>query len=210
MITLREICEEGNNPSERKSKIKLVCIGDSLTGWNNYAPREEWPVPTFPIYLEEQLGNQEIANFGIAGGTSDISLDLARNATEYLPNLSLYVCGFGTNDLGMNEKVIATSQSILRNIGQMYSFLKENKKDLILFNVPPAKLSMFPEYLRKVLVLKREYHNLKLKEFCDQRKIPLVDVYSDLRDGHFEDGLHTNELGAKLIADKISKRIYSK
>jgi lysophospholipase L1-like esterase len=51
----------------------------------------------------------------------------------------------------------------------------------------------------------RDYHNTRLKEYCEERRIPLADVCSHLRDEHFGDELHPNEAGARIIADVVFK-----
>ncbi len=50
---------------------------------------------------------------------------------------------------------------------------------------------------------KREYHNARLREFCDRNVIPLADIHSHLRDDHFGDELHPNEAGARIIAQRV-------
>jgi len=50
---------------------------------------------------------------------------------------------------------------------------------------------------------KRDYHNARLKEFCDRHQIPLADICSRLRDEHFGDELHPNDQGAKIIAEEF-------
>jgi len=49
----------------------------------------------------------------------------------------------------------------------------------------------------------QDYQNEKLKEFCEERGIPLADICSLLWDEHFGDELHPNDLGAKIIAETV-------
>jgi lysophospholipase L1-like esterase len=64
---------------------------------------------------------------------------------------------------------------------------------------------MFTSPVARELRGKREYHNTRLKEFCDGRGIPLADICSRLHDEHFGDELHPNEEGAKIIAEEVFK-----
>ena len=50
---------------------------------------------------------------------------------------------------------------------------------------------------------KRDFHNPRLKSFCDEHGIPLADICSLLRDEHFGDELHPNDRGAKIIAEAV-------
>ena len=49
----------------------------------------------------------------------------------------------------------------------------------------------------------RDYHNTRLREFCEVEGIPLADICARLRDEHLGDELHPNEAGAKLIAEEV-------
>jgi lysophospholipase L1-like esterase len=62
---------------------------------------------------------------------------------------------------------------------------------------------MFPSYVARELRAKREYHNERLKQFCEQRGVPLRDICSRLHDEHFGDELHPNAEGAKIIAEEV-------
>jgi hypothetical protein len=53
----------------------------------------------------------------------------------------------------------------------------------------------------------REFHNATLKEYCGRQQVPLADVCSRLRPEHFADELHTNESGAKIIAEEVFKAL---
>jgi lysophospholipase L1-like esterase len=73
----------------------------------------------------------------------------------------------------------------------------------MLFNVPYANEAMFPSYVARDTHEKRDYHNERLREFCLENTIPLVDICSHLRDEHFGDELHPNEAGARIIAEQV-------
>ena len=49
-----------------KDKIEIACVGDSLTGWNNYGSRLKWDHGTYPEFLAE-LADRRVANLGVAG-----------------------------------------------------------------------------------------------------------------------------------------------
>ncbi len=76
---------------------------------------------------------------------------------------------------------------------------------MILFNVPYANEAMFSPDTAQELHAKRDYHNARLKEYCERHDLPLADVCSHLRDEHFADELHPNEAGAKIKAAEVFK-----
>ena len=62
---------------------------------------------------------------------------------------------------------------------------------------------MFPRRIAEELRSNRDYHNDKLRDYCMEDQIPLVDIASKLRDVHFADELHPNDEGAKVIAQEV-------
>jgi lysophospholipase L1-like esterase len=205
MLNLIDIIQGAEIARERIARIRVVCVGDSLTGWNNVGVQETWPFPVYPTHLDSEA--EEVANFGIAGGESKIAQGLAEMALKQLPNSQIYVIGFGTNDLGMNNDHVRTSRYIISNLSAAIDTLTEAGKKVILLNVPQAKLIAFPEYTRRSITAKREYHNGRLMELGAGRGIPVVDIYTGMKDEYFGDNLHTNTAGAKFIAERVKREL---
>ena len=190
---------------EARATVDVVCLGDSLTGWNNFGPADSWPYRTYPDYLQElcePLGLR-IANGGIAGEISDKGPKQVQDYLDLFPNARYFVVGMGTNDLATWADTEATSRRIIENLRKMVQSVRDQGKQPILFNVPNANVGLFPPRLAKTLLNEREYHNPRLKEFCAERGIPLADVCSKLKDEHFGDELHPNAEGAKIIAEAV-------
>ncbi len=192
-----------------RTAIDAVCAGDSLTGWNNFGPAQTWPYPTYPQFLQEFCVplSLRIANGGIAGEISDNGPKQVQDYLELFPNARYFVFGMGTNDLGMWPDTKATSRRIIGNLGQMVQLVRDRGRHAVLFNVPNANEAMFPSYVARELNAKRDYHNARLKEFCEQQGIPLADICSRLKDEHFADELHPNDEGAKIIAEEVYKAL---
>ena len=187
--------------------VDVVCLGDSLTGWNNFGPAHSWPYRTYPDFLQELCVPLalRIANGGIAGEISDNGLQQVADYLALFPNARYFVMGMGTNDLGTWPDTAATSKRIIANLGQMVQAVTVKGKEPILFNVPNANEAMFVPYFANELREKRDYHNTRLKEFCEGQGIPLADICSRLHDEHFGDELHPNAEGAKIIAEEVFK-----
>ncbi len=62
---------------------------------------------------------------------------------------------------------------------------------------------MFPPRVARELHEKRDYHNGRLRAYCDEQRIPLADICSRLQDEHFGDALHPNGAGARIIAEEV-------
>jgi lysophospholipase L1-like esterase len=188
-----------------RSFIDVVCAGDSITGWNNFGDVSQWPYHTFPEFLQllcDPLG-LTIANGGVAGEVSSNGLEQVRDYLGLFPDARYFVVGFGTNDLGMWPDVKRTSPMIIKNIDQMVRAIKESGRQPILLNVPYANESMLPERVADELHSNLDCHNDRLRAYCLENQIPLVDLASKLRDEHFADEIHPNDEGAQVIAQEL-------
>jgi lysophospholipase L1-like esterase len=177
--------------------VDVVCAGDSLTGWNNFGPASIWPYRTYPDFLQELIRPLRVANGGIAGEVSDNGPQQVRDYLGPFPNARYFIIGFGTNDLGTWPDLEATSRRIIANLDQMVRAVVE----------PHANEAMFSPWMARELHEKRDYHNARLKEYCEQQQIPLADICTRLRDEHFGDELHLNDDGAKIIAEEVHKAL---
>lgn len=200
------IVDHGSPAFEAKrTAVDVVCSGDSLTGWNNFGPAHSWPYRTYPDFLQQicdPLGLR-IANGGSAGEISDNGPQQVRNYLALFTNARHFIIGMGTNDLGTWPDTEATSKRIIANLGKMVEAVQDQGKRAVLFNVPNVNEAMFPSYVVRELRGKREHHNGKVKEFCEERGIPLADICSRVHDEHFGDELHPNDEGAKIIAELV-------
>jgi lysophospholipase L1-like esterase len=187
-----------------RSSVDVVCAGDSITGWNNFGSVDAWPYPTYPEFLERLYEPTELTlASGIAGEVSPNGVGQVQDYLSLFPNARYFVIGYGTNDLGMWPEVERTSPRIVNNLGVMVGTVREGGRTPILLNVPDANGAMFPPEVAEELRRKRDYHNESLLGYCREHQIPLVDVRSKLRDDHFADNLHPNEVGAKIIAEEV-------
>jgi lysophospholipase L1-like esterase len=192
-----------------RSSVDVVCAGDSLTGWNNFGHVDDWPFPTYPEFLGRlcEPWGWTVANGGIAGEVSPNGVGQVRDYLGLFPDARYFVIGYGTNDLGMWPEVERTSPQIVENLGYMVELVRDSGRTPILFNVPNANGAMFFEEVAEELRLKRDYHNERLRLYCEEHLVPLVDIRSKLRDEHFADNLHPNEAGAMIIAEEIYRML---
>jgi lysophospholipase L1-like esterase len=200
------VAERGSPAFEaRRTSVDVVCAGDSITGWNNFGVVGVWPYRTYPEFLQrlyQPLG-LTVANGGIAGEVSPNGLGQVRDYLDLFPNARYSVVGYGTNDLGMWPEVEQTSPVIIENLDQMVRAIQDGGRQPILLNVPYANESWFPPRVAEELRAHRDYHNDKLRAYCLEHRIPMVDIASKLRDEHFADELHPNDTGAQLIGGEV-------
>jgi len=198
---------ERESPSFQAARLSadVVCAGDSLTGWNNFGAVTDWLYRTYPDFLQqrcEPLG-WTIANGGIAGEVSPNGVGQVRDYLNLFPNARYFVVGYGTNDLGMCPEIERTSPRIIENLDGMARAIRDGGKQPILLTVPYVNESLFPRSVAEELRRMRDYHNDKLRAYCRDNQVPLVDITSKLCNEHFADELHPNEEGARLIAQEV-------
>jgi lysophospholipase L1-like esterase len=206
MPSVLYLTDRGSHAFEQnRLSVDVVCAGASITGWNNFGEVTRWPHRTYPEFLQRLCDPQglTIANGGIAGEVSANGLGQVRDYLNLFPNARLFVVCYGTNDLGRWPDVEKTSPMIIENVNQMVRAIRNGGRLPILLNVPNVNESMFPRKVADELHSKRDYHNNRLRTYCFENQVPLVDVATKLQDEHFADELHPNDEGAKVVADEV-------
>ncbi len=141
--------------------------------------------------------------FGISlSGTNECQNGLA------CPNARFFVIGMGAKDIGFAPDTEVVSNKTIGNLGQMVQLVRDRGKQPILFNLPDENEDTWPSrlaFLARRFNAKRDYHNARLKEFCDEQGISLADICSRLNAEHFGDKLRPKAKGAKIIAEEVFK-----
>ncbi|MBC8874625.1 MAG: SGNH/GDSL hydrolase family protein [Planctomycetes bacterium] len=196
---------------EARLAVDVVCAGDSITGWNNFGSVWNWPYPTYPEFLQDLCRPLElrVVDGGIAGELSEYGLAHVKRYLGMFPNSRIFVIGFGTNDLGTWPDLERTSREVIHNLDGMVTAVREAEKQTILFNIPPVREGSFPPTMVDDARRKRDYHNGRLREYCQQGNVPLVDIHCCLHDEHFGDELHPNRTGAEIIAGAVFETLRS-
>lgn len=197
---------------KQRKEIDVVCVGDSITGWNNI--RSEGievpygPYPTYPEFLQELLGNSlRVADGGIAGEISVNGIDHVEQCLDLFPNSRYFILGFGTNDLPGSSNLERTSKAVIYNMDRMINEIVNKNKVFFLINVPYIAGRRFSKKLLDMAKEERDYHNARLEAYAQEQNIPLADICSLLKEEHFADGVHPNKKGAKVIAQEVYKLI---
>ncbi len=193
-----------------RAAVDIVCAGDSLTGRNDFGPVRYWPCRTYPDFLQILCKpfRLRIANGGITRAISDNGQQMVQDYLALFPNARCFVIGMGLSDNGTWPDMEATSKRNIGNLGAMAQAVHDQGKKAVLLNVPDINEDTWPSPLASLarrLNAKRDYHNARLKEFCDEQGIPLADICSRLKDEYVGDKLHPNLEDAKIIAEEVFK-----
>lgn len=178
---------------------EIICAGDSLTGWKVYDSNEKyWPFATYPRFLQEQIteGNNStrIINAGFDGFESDMADSIAAEYLGMYPDSRGFVMFFGINDL-LKTKYTA-------NLGEtVVSHLNAAAKRVINKNKLPFVINM-PRYISPGA---RQFNKILADSI--EKGARIIDISSKLKPAHLEDGVHTNELGARAIAKEVYRAL---
>jgi len=225
LYTVASKYESAERFDKLKKGVDIVCAGDSLTGWNNHLTHPTiWPFPTYPKFLQDILNENDadlhVVNAGIAGATSNAGFFAVMSCLEKFENAQFYLIGFGANDLGQgvltefdksigltkadiyNPPLEEITEKAIENLDSMVDGVLTEGKKPILINVPNVNEEICPPERIQELRAKRDHYNKQVADYFAGR-VPIVDIRSKLKDKHFDDSVHTNEKGAKIIAEAV-------
>lgn len=196
------IVQDNINIVNKTNKIRVACMGDSITDNSNY-----------PSQLQNMLGeNYTVEGFGIMGAT--VLLDTYRPyvyqrkfsaAKKFLPDIAVIM-------LGTNDARTDNFQSIDNFVSDYIKILNQiqllgTKPKIFVVKPPPIfenNLDLQPEsFSEKIIPL--------IEQLGKEQKITIIDVYSEM-ENHPEyliDGVHPTTEGAKVIATQVHNAIIS-
>ena len=212
--------------------MTIICFGDSIT-YGNWDPEGGW-VGRLRNYLDtKSLGAYEGAdlyskfytltyNQGIPGDTSTGLF--ARFETELIPRFNpdeetIILFAIGINDsrfyrsTGKHETDLETFG---QNIWDMWEIARGYSEDIAFIGLTPVDEDRTnPLYWETDAVYKNEYiekYDEVIREFCDYRKIPFIDIFSKMKNMNLhellEDGIHPNGKGYEVIEEIVRSSVF--
>lgn len=199
--------------SAKAEKIKVACVGNSITGGNSNYPS------SLPVLLGEEY---DVRNFGNGGKCVAIKNEGAyiltnefKNAKTFEPDI--VIIKLGTNDatdlnwdegngkLG-NGKYF--KEDMLFLIGE-FEKLNSRPEIILCYPVPLFSGGIMGAY--KDTLLTKHIHPI-IKEISEEKRFKLVDLYTPFsgKGDLFPDGIHPNIEGAYIIAKEIYAAITGK
>ncbi len=195
--------------AESAGKIRVACIGDSITYGLGLGNRAEH---NYPKVLGDLLGDEyDVRNFGVSGATLLYGGDLAyrkqrafRAATRFKPNI--VVIELGTNDSKpenwrFRDWFAGDLQAMIDHFAALPS-----KPRIWLCRPAPVvngrRLGIDAEVLRSEVIP-------IIERVANEKSLGMIDLYGALRDRAelFPDGVHTNADGARIVAETVKAAI---
>lgn len=184
-------------------KVKIVCIGDSLTEGYQIPAGSCWPS------LLNQESAYEVVNSGICGDTTcGMLARFHEMVILHKPNYVIIMGG--TNDIWFNTP----DQQIIGNILAMTRLARHYKIQSIIGIPTPYYLPEPGEGKHFFMNLKGMYLRLgeyiqTLKQFALDDNQPIIDFSLHMNAGLFlEDGLHPNKEGHQKMAEVAKNSLF--
>ena len=189
-----------------QKKIKIACVGNSITYGHGIADREH---DTYPAVLGRLLGDAyEVRNFGISGRTLMNKGDspymkeqIYKDALLYQPDI--VTIKLGTNDSKpQNWKYNSTFKDDLKTLVRSFQGLPSNPKVYLCLPIPataPAWNISDSVIVSGVIPY--------IKEVADEMNLEVLDLYTAFTPyvHLLPDSVHPNEDGAAVIAHMLSE-----
>ena len=204
------------------SKVKIACLGDSITAAANLDREENYQQYSYPAKLKELLGAKEVYNLGIGGSSigrywADAYVDRYQEIPE---DVDIIIVMGGTNDgfcvsdqeFGSLEE--RAYRTFCGDLDELMRGLREHYPDADIFFATPL-----PNILHDYLMGERDYL-LPQQNFVDviltlaaEYDYEVIDLYnSNILDSHdvdvvanyMPDGVHANHEGYQIMAEHFA------
>ncbi len=198
--------------STGQSKIKIACVGNSITYGSGISNREQ---QSYPAQLQFWLGKDyEVKNFGVGGATLLKNGDKPYwNQPEYLQvkeyQPDIIIIKLGTNDSKpQNWKFASEFEADYSSMVNEFLKFKSRPRVMLALPVPvfiDEKWGINQAVVRDEVIPKIEKIGKKL--YCD-----IIDLYHPLENYgmYFPDQIHPDPLGAELIVKEIYLKLFHK
>lgn len=190
-----------------QSKIKVACVGNSIT----QGPGREHP-ESYPLQLQEIIGDAyDVKNFGVSGRTLLKKGDFPfwdepqfEEVKEFKPDI--LIIKLGTNDSKSQNWQFKDEfvDDYLDLIKTFKNSMPKKGKVFICIPVPVFKTN----YGITEDILVNEMRPM-LMEIAKKSKSKVINLYDPLKNhsGLLPDGIHPNTEGLAIMANEISKAI---
>ncbi|OJF77438.1 MAG: hypothetical protein BKP49_00130 [Treponema sp. CETP13] len=206
------------NFSKTKKKIRVACVGDSITQGEG---SKLTPFFSYPSILQRKVGKKfSIRNFGKNGATTMYGLpDSYVNHRFYQQildnNPDVIIFMFGTNDskvgVWQNSHIFT---KYYNEILDSFAKLSSNPRIILMTPPKPYKFERAENYfyfIRDTIIIDEIIP--AIQEIAKERNLELIDIYSltsNHRSWFIYDGIHPAAGGNRKIANAVVNKLISR
>lgn len=193
--------------SQTTQKIRIACVGNSITeGYGLTDPKSE----SYPSILQDLLGEKyDVRNFGLSartlmlkGNRPYMKEQKFEEAQAFLPDI--VTIKLGTNDSKPQNWIHHTEfKNDLKTLIHKFQSLSSHPRIYLCLPIPGDN----KEWGINDSII---YHKIipYIKEVATEEHLPVIDLYTAMLPYYpqeYQDGVHPNKDGAKIIAAQIYK-----
>ena len=188
-------------------RIKVACIGDSITHGSTLFFRKRFSYPSVlnrlasPIYI--------VKNFGVSGACATTKSDQAyskeksySNSLKYLPNIVFIM--LGTNDSKTQNWNATNFKKDYINIINTYQNLSSNPKIYLMTPIPgfedkwDIQCDVIENQILPIII-----------DLANELRIEIIDVFTPFKhkSNFTTDNIHPNIKGAFLLAEIVNREL---
>ena len=199
----------GWGPVQAQKKVRIACVGNSITFGHGLPQREQ---DSYPAQLQALLGaGYEVGNFGVSsktvirtGADPYMATPQYQQALQSKPDLVFIK--LGTNDSRLPYRnFIDSFLSDYKTLIQAFRSLPTQPRVVLLLPVA----SFLQDTSRQTDAAIRKYILPRIRRVAFTEKLEVIDLYSLTVDqpGLFPDKLHPDSRGATLIARRLQEAV---
>lgn len=196
-----------DDPGEDRDRVRVACVGDSITFGSGVEDREK---NAYPSVLGRLLGDgYSVRNFGVSGATAQKrgdkpywTLDAFNDVAEFDPDI--VVIKLGTNDSKPHNW--HGKEFYETDLQALVEHFRELPQKPQVFLCTPAPVYKDAFTIRQAVV--RDEVVPAVQAVAERTETPVIDLYRALWEKtDFPDGVHPNASGAAKIAEAVAKTL---
>ncbi|MDY3846244.1 MAG: SGNH/GDSL hydrolase family protein [Eubacteriales bacterium] len=198
---------------------KIVVIGDSITEGVGASSPEKRFTDVLASLIGADVYNYGIGGtgFGVVSKTGGVFADRCRTVPNDENVVDIIIVFGGTNDfaqskLGMGNDGECGNFSVIGGMTEVFTTLKKRFPRALVIAVSPLRRQT-ETVCNYISGYDLDAIYRALKSVCEKMSVPMLDLYSggnmyaridERNKAYFTDGLHPNDLGHRLIAERIA------
>ena len=209
-LCLHSKAETASKAAPKTPKIKVACVGNSITAGAGIKNRDK---DSYPMMLGQMLGKEyDVRNFGVSGrtmlqkGNSYMKEKAYKQALDFQPDI--LIVKLGTNDT--NPSFWKYKSEYSKDMLTMLQAFRQKSPSVKIYLCYPVKINGERLNTRDKVITKEVIP--MINKVAGQMDAQVIDLHTPTENmpENFVDELHPNEQGAHVLAKVIYKALTGK
>lgn len=189
-----------------QNRIKIACIGDSITEGYGTSKFQE---TSYPSFMQQALGNKQytVLNAGKSGTTLRKGGDYSYWVTHALDSVFVFQPNIVVIQLGTNDTKTYNwnSKEFKKDYQALIDTLSSLSSQPKIYMVLPVPVYYTKWTINDSILI--NYEIPILKQLAKENNLPVIDAYHEMQglEEHFPDGVHPDDEATQKLAGVIQK-----